>query len=177
MKGAWFLSALSITALGALVFTSPAWAQPDKEDLVIHNGSQVSLEYTLRDEEGSVIESNEGKDPFTYTHGQGQIIPGLENGLEGMRVGAQKSIHIKPEDAYGPINASAFDEVPLERIPSELRKVGAMLQAQTPDGQSFPARVHEIKEKTVVLDFNHPLAGKTLTFDVKILTIEPSQTP
>lgn len=138
----------------------------------IENGSRVSVEYTLSDSNGEVIESNKGKAPLEYTQGQGEIIPGLEKELMGMAVGDEKKINIKPEDAYGPVDPAAFRELPREGIPEEGLKVGAQLVVRTPDGQSFPVRVHEVKEKTVVLDMNHPLAGKTLSFDVKVLSID-----
>ena len=91
-----------------------------------------------------------------------------------MKVGGEKRVKVKPEDAYGVVNAKAFQEVPKEQIPANGLKVGATLSAKGPQGQEIPVRVHEIKEKTVVLDLNHPMAGKTLLFDVKILDIQPS---
>lgn len=139
---------------------------------MIANGSRVTLEYTLSDEKGDIIESNKGKQPLQYTHGQGEIISGLERELAGMKVGGEKTIVVKPEDAYGPVDPNAFREVSRAMIPAEALKVGTRLVASTAQGQSFPVRVHEVKEKTVVLDFNHPLAGRTLSFNVKVLDIK-----
>ena len=85
---------------------------------------------------------------------------------------ARLTLTVKPEDAYGPVDPAAFREVPKEAVPADALKVGTMLLAQGPGGQGVPVRVHEIKEKTVVMDFNHPLAGKTLSFDVKITEIK-----
>ncbi|HWO43074.1 MAG TPA: peptidylprolyl isomerase [Candidatus Eisenbacteria bacterium] len=144
---------------------------------VVRNGSVVSLQYTLTGEDGKVIESNKGKQPLKYTQGQNQIVPGLEREIEGMKIGGEKRVKVKPEDAYGPVNKDAFQEFPKDKIPPDGLKVGAVLMAQGPQGESTPVRVHEIKEKTVVLDLNHPLAGKTLTFDVKVLDIQPPSTP
>ncbi|HEX6436636.1 MAG TPA: peptidylprolyl isomerase [Candidatus Binatia bacterium] len=138
----------------------------------IREGSQVALEYTLSDETGTVIESNKGKQPMSYIHGKSQIIPGLEKELSGMKVGEEKKIQVKPEDGYGPVNPDAFQEVPKDKLPPEALKVGAMLMAQGPQGQGIPVRVHEIKDTTVIMDFNHPMAGKTLSFDVKISEIK-----
>jgi FKBP-type peptidyl-prolyl cis-trans isomerase SlyD len=84
---------------------------------------------------------------------------------------------VKPEDAYGPINKGAFQEVPKEKLPANALKVGAVLAAKSPEGMVIPVRVHEIKEKTVVMDMNHPMAGKTLIFDVKIVDIQPAPPP
>jgi FKBP-type peptidyl-prolyl cis-trans isomerase 2 len=84
-------------------------------------------------------------------------------------------VKVKPEEAYGPIDPKAFQEVPKEKLPPEALKVDTVLMAQGPQGQGIPVRVHEVKEKTVIMDFNHPLAGKTLSFDVKITDIKPGQ--
>ena len=168
---------LSIFALlGVLLFTSNISAQAGKGEKVVKSGSTVSLEYTLSDEKGKVIESNKGKEPMNYTQGQGQLIPGLEKELSGMKVGGTKHVRVKPEDAYGPLDPKAFQEIPKGNIPVDALKVGTTLVARNGQGQSFPARVHEIKEKTVVMDFNHPLAGKTLSFDVKVLDIKIAET-
>lgn len=144
-------------------------------DPAIGNGSTVKLEYTLTDDKGALLDTNKEKEPLVYTHGQGQIIPGLEKALIGLRTGDAKHVVIRPEEAYGPIRPEAVVEVPKERIPEKLQTVGAHLVAQSKDGQPMHAFVKEVKEKTVVLDTNHPLAGKALTFDVKIVGIEAAQ--
>jgi FKBP-type peptidyl-prolyl cis-trans isomerase SlyD len=141
----------------------------------IREGSQVALEYTLSDETGAVIESNKGKEPLSYIHGKSQIIPGLEKELSGMKAGEEKNIQVKPEDGYGPVNPNAFQEIPKNKLPPEALKVGTILMAQGSQGQGIPARVHEIKDTTVIMDFNHPMAGKTLSFDVKISEIKTPQ--
>ncbi len=160
----------------ALLFASDSIAQQQKNDKIIKDGSVVSLQYTLSDEKGKVIESNKGKQPLVYTQGKHQIIPGLEKSLAGMKVNEQKKVRVKPEDAYGPVDPKRFQEVPKEKLPPEALKVGAVLVARGPQGQEMPVRVREIKDKTVVLDLNHPLAGKTLNFDVKILDIKSNTT-
>ena len=138
----------------------------------IRAGSQVALEYTLSDENGAVIESNKGKQPLNYIHGKSQIIPGLEKELSGMKVGQEKKIQVRPEDGYGPVNPDAFQEISKDKLPPEALKVGTMLMAQGSQGQGVPVRVHEIKDTTVIMDFNHPMAGKTLSFDVKVAEIK-----
>jgi FKBP-type peptidyl-prolyl cis-trans isomerase SlyD len=170
-----------LIALGAVLavldFGTPLLlrsAEKAKEEKVVKDGSVVSLQYSLSGEDGKLIESNKGKDPLKYTHGSKQIVPGLEKELAGMKVGGEKRVKVKPEDAYGVVNAKAFQEVPKEQIPADGLKVGAVLTAKGPHGQEIPVRIHEIKEKTVVLDLNHPMAGKTLLFDIKILDIQPS---
>jgi|SRR5713226_3488406 len=167
--------AIGLTAVGMLFSAPYTSAQNTKEEKVVKSGAVVSLQYTLTGDDGMVIDSNKGKEPLKYTQGQKQIIPGLEKEIAGMKVGGEKHVKIKPEDAYGPVNSKAFQEVPKEKIPTEALKIGTTLMARSPEGQSLPVRVKEIKEKTVVLDLNHPLAGKTLTFDVKVLDIQPPQ--
>jgi len=139
----------------------------------IENGAKVQLEYTLKDDGGKVLDSNKGKEPLTYTQGQKQIIPGLEQALGGMRAGEEKKVTIKPVDAYGEVNPNAVTEVPKEMLPPDALKVGTELVAQSQAGDRRIVRIKEVKEKTVVIDLNHPLAGKTLFFDVKVLVVEP----
>jgi FKBP-type peptidyl-prolyl cis-trans isomerase 2 len=164
----------TVSIIGVLLLGCDIGAQTESGDKVIKGGSRVSMEYTLSDTNGTVIESNKGKKPLLYTHGQGQIIPGLEKGLEGMKVGGEKKIEVKPEEGYGPVDPKAFREVPKANLPAEALKVGTQLTATTPQGQAIAVRVHEIKDDTVIIDFNHPLAGKTISFDVKILNIQDS---
>jgi FKBP-type peptidyl-prolyl cis-trans isomerase SlyD len=138
----------------------------------IENGSRVKIEYTLKDDAGTVLDTNKGKEALTYTQGQRQIIPGLETALAGMRAGEEKKVTVKPEDGYGKVDPKAQMEVDKQAVPPNALKVGAQLLGHGPNGQPIPARVKEIKDKTVVLDMNHPLAGKTLYFEVKILGVE-----
>jgi FKBP-type peptidyl-prolyl cis-trans isomerase SlyD len=142
----------------------------------IHEGTLVSIEYTLTDADGKVLDSNVGKEPMTYMHGAGQIVSGLEKELYGLKTGERKTVRVKPEDGYGMPNRDAFQEMPRETIPAEAQKAGATLVAKAQDGRAMPVRVHEVKEKTVVVDLNHPLAGKTLIFDVTIKDIKAAET-
>jgi len=160
-----------------LLATSAVAAEQNKDDKVIKNGSLVILQYTLSGEDGKTIETNKGKEPLKYVQGQKQMIPGLEKELTGMKIGQEKHIAVKPEDAYGPVNPNAIQEVPRDKVPAEGQKVGTILTARNPQGAPIPVRVKEVKDKTVVLDFNHPMAGKTLVFDVKVLDIQPSPPP
>lgn len=165
---------VAVAALAMLLSTGAFTAETSKENNVVKDGSVVSLQYTLSGEDGKTIESNKGKGPLKYTHGSRQIVPGLEKELAGMKVGEEKRVTVTPEEGYGPVNPNGFQEFPKDKIPSEGLKVGTVLMAKGPQGQQVPVRVHEIKEKTVVLDLNHPMAGKTLVFDVKVLDIQPA---
>jgi FKBP-type peptidyl-prolyl cis-trans isomerase SlyD len=168
------LSAGILAALLAMTLT-PAASQAADTKQTVTEGKDVSLEYTLTLDDKSVVESNVGKQPLTYTHGTRQIIPGLEKALEGLAVGDTKEVTVTPSDGYGEKDPNALQEVQKKLIPPDALVVGAQLQGKTPDGQMVYPRVAEIKDDTVVLDFNHPLAGKTLHFDVKILDIKQEQ--
>jgi len=141
------------------------------EEKVVAKGKKVSIEYTLKLEDGTVMDSNVGGKPFTFIQGAHQIIPGLEKAIEGMKIGQKKHIVLPPKDAYGEIDKNAFVEVPKSRVPKDVKE-GTYLQGTDPRGQKILVRVAKVKKDTVVLDFNHPLAGKTLYFDVKILDIQ-----
>ena len=138
----------------------------------VAKGKEVSLEYTLRLENKEVVDSNVGKQPLVYTQGSQQIIPGLERELEGLVKGDTKVVTVAPKDGYGDVDPKAFQEVEKDKIPADAQKVGAQLQGKDASGRVFRTTVKEIKEKTILLDFNHPLAGKTLVFDVKILGVK-----
>lgn len=132
----------------------------------------MSIEYTLRLKDESLVASNVGDDPLVYTQGARQIVPGLENGLEGMQVGESKEITIQPEDAYGMVDPQAIQEVKKEHIPPNVQHLGTQLNGKDEKGRPFSVRVVDVKEETVLMDFNHPLAGETLFFVVKVLDIQ-----
>ncbi len=140
--------------------------------MTIQKGKLVSFNYTLS-VDGEFVDSSKDKGPLQYTHGEGKIIRGLARQLEGMEVGDEKRIVVDPQEAYGPVNSSAFQEVPKSELPSNLKpEAGMQLQAKDQTGRTSIVKITEVKESTVVLDLNHPLAGKTLTFDVKIVSIK-----
>lgn len=160
-----FTRLLALLLVTGLVPVS-VFAEENKS--MIAAGNQVSFEYTLS-VAGEVVESNKGQEPLTYTQGGGQILPALESELEGLTVGDEKSVSLTAADGYGEINPEAFQEVPLDRIPENARVVGTLLQSPEYPG---PIRVAEVREDVVVLDLNHPMAGKDLTFDITIVDIE-----
>ena len=163
-----------------LVFFTPngfafsATAEKAKNDRVVKDGMEVSLDYTLKTPDGKTLETSKGREPLRYIHGNKMMIPGLEKELTGMKVGGEKHVTVKPEDGYGKVNPNAIKEFPKEKIPPDALKVGAVLAARSPEGMVVPMTVREIKEKTVVMDLNHPMAGKTLVFDVKVVDIQPA---
>lgn len=139
--------------------------------MTIATGSKVSIEYTLTLGDDKVIDSNVGGQALEYTQGSGQIIPGLENALSGKKAGDNLKVTVNPDEGYGPVNQEAIIEVQTENLPADARKVGMQVQGQTPEGQAIQAQVVEMRDQTAVLDFNHPLAGKILHFDVRIVDV------
>ena len=137
----------------------------------IKNGDSVSVNYTGRLEDGTIFDTSlqEGRTPLTAKLGQGQLIPGFENGLIGMSIGEKKTIEIDPKDAYGDVNEMMIQEVELTQVPQGV-KAGDMLQGQNQYGP-VQVTVKEVKESTVLLDMNHPLAGKKLIFDLEVVSV------
>jgi FKBP-type peptidyl-prolyl cis-trans isomerase SlyD len=144
--------------------------EPDNSVAGIRSGSTVELEYTLTDGTGALLSSNRGQTPLRYVHGRHEIPPGLEQALVGLKAGDRKAVTVAPEDGFGAIDPQAIAEVPKESLPSDALVVGTALIAKGPQGER-PVRVKEIREKSVVLDLNHPLAGQTLHFDVQVLGV------
>lgn len=140
--------------------------------MTVSNGKQVSIEYTLKLEGDMVVDSNVDGEPLTFVMGEKQIIPGLEDALDGLTAGDSKKVEIAPEQAYGPVQEEALVTLPIDKLPDELRNAGQQIQMQSQDGQVHQGLVSEVGEESAVIDFNHPLAGKTLFFDVKILTVD-----
>jgi FKBP-type peptidyl-prolyl cis-trans isomerase 2 len=155
----------AVLGLALLSFTVLA----QEEEAVISEGTTVGFEYTLSLSDGTVVESNVDGDAFTYVQGGQQILPALEAELLGLAVDDTQQVTLAPEDAYGPVNPEAFLEIPIDQIPEDARIVGSILGAEGYDG---PIRVHEVREETILLDFNNPLAGKTLTFDIRIVSLQ-----
>jgi FKBP-type peptidyl-prolyl cis-trans isomerase 2 len=136
---------------------------------MLENGQKISLEYTVFLDDGTQVDSNVGESPLVFVLGAHQVFPALEQALLGLRIGEAKQIFLLPDEAYGPVIPDAFREVALEMIPETFRQEGAVLGLQDPAGGVYPIRVHQIQEKKAILDFNHPLAGKSLRFDVKVV--------
>jgi FKBP-type peptidyl-prolyl cis-trans isomerase SlyD len=139
----------------------------------VGKGSVVSLNYKLHLGDGVVIDASEEGDPLTYIHGESQIVPGLERELEGLETGAARQVTVAPEDGYGLTDPGAIQRVPLTAFPEGFEpKEGQELVAQGPQGEPLPFTVRGVEKslegQIVVVDFNHPLAGKTLHFDVVV---------
>lgn len=168
-----FLSMSSWSAV-LLLSTVAACAGEQKKGvspMTVSNGKQVTLEYTLQLDDQSVVDTNVGGEPLKVTQGSHQIIPGVEKQIEGMAVGEKKKFSVAPTEGYGAVDPKAFQEIDKKMVPAEAQKVGTQLEGTTAEGKKVFPRISAVKNDTVVLDFNHPLAGKTLYFDVKVLDV------
>lgn len=136
----------------------------------VSKGKVISLEYTVKLDDDRVVGTNVGKEPLTYTQGAHQLIRGVENAVEGMAVGQARHVIVAPEDGFGARDLTAVREVPKKGVPEDI-KVGTQLHWKDTGGHVVRPVVKEIKDNTVLLDFNHPLAGKTLFLDVKVVDV------
>ncbi len=138
---------------------------------IIEN-SVVEMHYTLTDDQAITIDTSEGKDPLSFIYGSGMIIPGLEKELKDKTDGDKLSVVVQPEEGYGVYNDQLIGEVAKNLFQDDLElQVGMPVQAQNQDGSVQVLTVAEVKEETVVLDGNHPLAGKVLNFEIEIVSV------
>jgi FKBP-type peptidyl-prolyl cis-trans isomerase 2 len=162
----------TIITIILLLLSATCYAQNKGGNMTVEKGKEVSINYTLK-VDGQVVDTSEGRGPLTYTHGQGQIIPGLSKELEGLKVGDKKDVTVKPEDGYGQANPQAIQEVPKSQLPNNITpETGMNLQVSTPEGRTQVVKITDVKDDVVVIDMNHPLAGKTLNFEVEIMSIK-----
>jgi FKBP-type peptidyl-prolyl cis-trans isomerase SlyD len=140
----------------------------------IADGMVVSLAYTMT-VEGEVIEESTADEPLDYLHGAQNIVLGLENALTGKAVGERVSVTLQPEDAYGEYDPEDIDEIDRSDIPDgEQIEPGMVLLLEDEEGYMFEATVAEVTARSVMLDFNDPLAGKVVTYDVEVLAVRPA---
>ena len=138
----------------------------------VKENNTVKVNYTGKLSDGQVFDSSEGKEPLEFTLGKGQLIPGFEKGLIDMKVNEKKTITIAKDEAYGEINKDLIQEVKKTELPQDMTpKVGMGLVSKTPDGQEMNLLVIEVKEESIIIDGNHPLAGKDLIFDLEVVEI------
>jgi len=136
---------------------------------MIGTGKTVKVHYTGKLNDGSVFDSSEGREPLEFQVGTGQVIPGFDAAIQEMEIGSSKTITIPSEEAYGEVRQEMIALIPHEQFPDELNpEVGQTLQLKTPEG-ALPVRVTDVKDNGVVIDGNHPLAGKDLIFDLNVV--------
>lgn len=140
--------------------------------MIVQEGKHVALEFTVSLPDGTTFLSNVDQEPLNYHHGQNELLPALEQALDGLQVNDTKQVTLQPDEAFGSVNPDAFVEVPTETVPEDARQVDTLLTTRDPEGNTRTVRVHDVQDEKIIVDYNHPLAGKTVVFDVRVLAIE-----
>ncbi len=139
--------------------------------MVVKKGDKIKVEYTGSFENGEIFDdSKRHGQPLEFEAGAGMVVSGFDDAIIGMEVGEEKEVTLKPEKAYGNLNPNATQKVPKDKFPAEA-KVGMMIGVPLPNGQQIPAKITNIDDKEVAIDMNHPMAGKTLIFKIKVVEI------
>jgi len=139
--------------------------------MAVEKGNKIKVEYTGSFENGEIFDSSDMHDkPLEFEVGVGMVVPGFDDAVIGMNIGEGKTVKLKPKDAYGEPNQEAIQKVPKDKFPAEAQ-VGMMIGVPLPNGQQIPAKITNIDDKEVTIDMNHPMAGKTLNFKIKIVEI------
>jgi len=154
------LTGLMITVFCFTGISKGAEKQPNEEVKMVTEGKLVKVNYTLT-VDGNVVDSSKEGEPFEFTAGSSQVIPGFDEAIMGMKAGEKNSFQVSPEKGYGEENPKGIQNVPKDKLPSEMK----------PEVEAIPARIIEIQEDIIILNFNHPLAGKTLNFEVEVVDV------
>ncbi len=140
----------------------------------VQNGDKVKVHYHGKLRSGETFDSSEGREPLEFTVGEGQVIPGFDQGVMGMQVGDKRTVEIDVQNAYGEKSQEMVIEFPKAQFPDDMNpEVGMQLMMNNGEGQQFPVTITELKEESVMLDANHPLAGQELVFDIELVEIVP----
>lgn len=140
----------------------------------VKNGDKVKVHYHGKLTDGTTFDSSEGREPLSFEVGSGQVIPGFDEGVTGMEVGEKKTISIPYDQAYGEKRDDLMMEFPIDKFPADLKpEVGMALNMSNQEGHQFPVIITEVRDESVILDANHPLAGKDLVFDLELMGIDP----
>lgn len=138
----------------------------------VKSGDKIKVHYTGKLEDGTVFDSSKGRQPLEFNVGLGQVIPGFEKGVMGMEIGDSKTVVIPPEQAYGNVREELIADVNKGDFPDNIEpEIGKKLQIEQDDGSKLHVTITRVGDEKVTLDANHPLAGKTLTFDIELLEI------
>jgi FKBP-type peptidyl-prolyl cis-trans isomerase 2 len=136
------------------------------------NGDKVRVHYTGKFDNGEVFDSSRERQPLEFELGKSQVIPGFEKAIEGLEVGQKKEFSLPPEEAYGTVRKELISVFPKKDFPENINlEVGRQLQVPQPDGRKLNVMITKIENEEVTLDANHPLAGKTLNFDIELVEI------
>jgi FKBP-type peptidyl-prolyl cis-trans isomerase 2 len=136
---------------------------------VVEAGKTVCLDYVLSLGDGTPVDTTEH---WMYVHGETHMPPGLEQGLQGLRIGDHARLDLSPEEAFGTVDQEAFQEVPKEMVPAAALKIGLKGELPGPNGTLIPYQIHAIQESTVTIDLNHPLAGRHVIFEIWVRHIQ-----
>jgi FKBP-type peptidyl-prolyl cis-trans isomerase 2 len=141
----------------------------------VKSGDKVKVHYHGKLRSGETFDSSQGREPLEFTVGSGQVIKGFDQGVMGMQVGDKRTVEIPVQDAYGTKQDEMIIEFPRNQFPPDMKpEAGMQLMMNNGSGQSFPVTVTEVKEESVILDANHPLAGQDLIFDIELVEIVPT---
>jgi FKBP-type peptidyl-prolyl cis-trans isomerase 2 len=158
--------------IGVFIMALGCSVETGADNMTINDGSTVKFDYVLT-VDGQLVDSSNGKQPLEYTHGQSQIIPGLEKELLGLKAGDEKQVEVLAKDGYGGVSSDAFRTVPKSSLPEDLNpEAGMTLAMKGPNDEAIPVKITEATEDSIVIDLNHPLAGKNLNFKVNIVSVE-----
>lgn len=145
----------------------------------VKKGDKVKVDYEGKFENGEVFDSSkhgEHSHPLEFIVGVGMVVPGFDNAVMGMKIGEEKEFTIKPEEGYGERREELKQKVPRTMLPKDQEpKVGMVLMVGTPEGQQMPVKILEVDNENITIDLNHPLAGKTLVFKIKLLSVESGE--
>lgn len=143
---------------------------------IVKENTTLKVNYTGKLSNGQIFDTSEGKEPIEFTLGEGRLIPGFEKGLIDMKLNEKKTITIVKEEAYGEVNPALIQEVNKTELPQDMApEVGMGLVSKSPDGQEMNLMVVEVKEESIIIDGNHPLAGKDLIFDLEVVEIKETE--
>ncbi|RYY39922.1 MAG: peptidylprolyl isomerase [Chitinophagaceae bacterium] len=141
----------------------------------VQNGDKVRVHYHGKLRSGETFDSSEGREPLEFTVGSGQVIRGFDEGVKGMQAGEKRTVEIPVADAYGEKSQEMLIEFPKNQFPADMNpEQGMQLMMNNGQGQQFPVTIAEVREESVLLDANHPLAGQELIFDLELVEIVPT---
>ncbi len=147
--------------------------EKESEKTIVKKGDRVKVQYTGTLQDGTIFDKSKEEEPLEFTVGSGQVIPGFEKAVEGMKLNEEKKVTLNTEDAYGKRDETLIRKVPKNSLPENFKpEKGMVIRLQDQTGRAIPGTIIDITENSITIDLNHPLAGKDLTFNIKVVGIE-----